>query len=151
MKRVSLLSGLCLIALVICLISFSPVPGKSLIDDVLSHTNQFRRSKGMAALVINSDLNDIAEKHSRNMAQGKVGFGHGVFNKRYNAAKQKIPEFNAFAENVAFGASTGKEAVAMWKNSALHRRNMLGQYKYIGIGIAKDRKGRIYYTQVFAR
>jgi uncharacterized protein YkwD len=39
--------------------------------------------------------------------------------------------------------------VGLWKNSPGHRRNMLGNFKYIGIGIARDRQGRIFYTEVF--
>ncbi|MBL7739790.1 MAG: CAP domain-containing protein [Chitinophagaceae bacterium] len=151
MKRVLLLTCPCSIALLACLVSFSPAPGKSLTVDVLNHANQFRRSKGLTALSLHEDLNAIAEKHSSNMAKGRVGFGHGGFNKRYHEAKRKIAGFNGFAENVAYGATSGKEVVTLWKNSPGHRRNMLGQYKYTGIGMAKDRKGRIYYTQVFAR
>jgi uncharacterized protein YkwD len=51
---------------------------------------------------------------------------------------------------VAYGPTSGKEVVKQWKGSPGHRRNMLGKYKYIGIGIATDRRGHIYYTQVFA-
>ena len=104
----------------------------------------------MPALIIRSDLNDIAQKHSSDMASGRVGFGHGGFAKRNSQAKGKIKMISRFAENVAHGVKTGKEVVTMWKNSSGHRKNMLGHYKYIGIGIAKDRKGRIFYTQVFA-
>lgn len=95
------------------------------------------------------ELNSIAEKHSEDMAKGKVAFGHTGFEKRSAKANKEIKGMHRFAENVAYGASTAKEVVTLWKNSPGHRRNMLGPYKYIGIGIAKDRKGRIYYTQVF--
>ena len=96
------------------------------------------------------DLNAIAQKHSEDMARGRVGFGHGGFNQRSAMANKAIKHIHSFAENVAYGATTGKQVVTLWKNSPGHRRNMLGHYKYIGIGIAKDRQGRIYYTQVFA-
>ncbi|RYZ20068.1 MAG: CAP domain-containing protein, partial [Chitinophagaceae bacterium] len=54
------------------------------------------------------------------------------------------------AENVAFGASTGEDVVNMWKNSAGHRNNMLGKFSRIGIGVARDKKGQLFYTQVFS-
>jgi uncharacterized protein YkwD len=101
-------------------------------------------------LIRRDDLNAIAQKHSENMARGRVGFGHSGFNERFNQASKMIKGFKAFAENVAYGPRSGKEAVVMWKNSPEHRRNMLGRYRYIGIGAAKDRRGVIYYTQVFA-
>jgi uncharacterized protein YkwD len=53
------------------------------------------------------------------------------------------------AENVAYGATTAKEVVSMWKGSSGHRKNMLGNYKYIGIGTARDKRGAIYYTEIF--
>ncbi len=149
MKRTFLFATLTCFTLFISLISFSPATNSKLIDDVLSQTNKFRRSKGLPALIIREELNAIAQKHSADMARGRVGFGHGGFAKRNAMAKKKINPLNSFAENVAYGATSGKEVVTMWKNSSGHRRNMLGRYKYIGIGTAKDRRGRIFYTQVF--
>ena len=55
------------------------------------------------------------------------------------------------AENVVFGARNGKEAFEMWKKSSGHRKNMLGNYKYIGIGAARNRRGVIYYTEIFVK
>ena len=149
MKRPFLFATLTCFTLFISLISFSPATNSKLIDDVLSQTNKFRRSKGLPALIIREELNAIAQKHSSDMACGRVGFGHGGFAKRNAIAKKKINPLNSFAENVAYGATNGKEVVKMWKNSSGHRRNMLGRYKYIGIGTAKDKRGRIFYTQVF--
>lgn len=150
MKRTFLFTTLTCLTLFFSLISFSPLTETNLIDDVLSQTNKFRRSKGLPALVINEDLNAIAQKHSINMARKRVGFGHGGFSQRESQARKRIKPLYSFAENVAYGPTTGKQVVTMWKNSPGHRRNMLGRYKYIGIGIAKDRQGRIFYTQVFA-
>ena len=150
MKGRSLLTALTLVTFFISLISFAPDYKPGLVDDVLKQTNKFRRSKGLPELVINNDLNSIAQRHSENMARGRVGFGHGGFSRRDAEAKRKINSIHRFAENVAYGADTGKEVVNMWKNSTGHRKNMLGRYKYIGIGVAKNRRGQIYYTQVFA-
>lgn len=148
MKRGFLFSALTCLTIFISLISFSPLSDASLVNDVLNQTNKFRKSKGLRALIIHDDLNAIVQKHSSNMAKGRIKFGHG-FSLREQQAKKKIKPLHSFAENVAYGPTTGKEVVMMWKNSSGHRRNMLGHFKYIGI--AKDRDGRIYYTQVFAQ
>lgn len=134
--------------ILIVLASFTPV-GQGTVSDVLNYTNDFRASKKLPALIIREDLNKIAQQHSDNMARGRVAFGHDGFEKRDKQARKEVENAHRVAENVAFGAISGKEAVKMWKNSSGHRRNMLGPYKYIGIGAAKDRKGNIYYTQVF--
>lgn len=150
MKQSSFFITLTSLALFVSLISFVPENNSGLVQDVLSQTNQFRKSKGLPELIVRNELNEIAQQHSANMASGRVRFGHSGFEKRNSMARKKIQSMNSFAENVAYGASTGKQVVSMWKNSPGHRRNMLGHYKYIGIGTAKDKKGRIFYTQVFA-
>ncbi len=122
----------------------------SLVQDILSQTNQFRKSKGLPQLIIRRELNLIAQQHSVDMAIGSVGFGHDGFAKRNSMASKVITPLFSFAENVAYGAASARDVVTMWKNSSGHRRNMLGRYKYIGIGISRDRQGRLFYTQIFA-
>jgi uncharacterized protein YkwD len=132
------------------LLSFNS-PAGDLSHDVLKYTNEYRKSKGLSALVMRNDLNVIAQKHSADMASGKVGFGHDGFGQRQAAVQRLIKPWRGMAENVAYGVRTGKEVVAMWKRSATHRQNLLGKYTFIGIGTARDRKGRVYYTQIFVR
>ena len=150
MKKKFLSGSFISLILFVSLVSFSSPPVNGLVGDILDYTNKFRKSKGLGTLIMNEGLNAIAQKHSEDMARGRVEFGHSGFNDRYNLASKKIKGFKTFAENVAYGARSGKEVVTMWKNSSGHRRNMLGHYRYIGIGTAKDRRGVIYYTQVFA-
>jgi uncharacterized protein YkwD len=137
------------ICLLLFLASFVSAPG-GLTDDVLRYTNQFRKSKGISALIMRDELNAIARKHSEDMAKGRCSFGHSGYEKR-EIQVRRIFQSGSMAENVAYGPSTGKEVVSLWKNSSGHRRNMLGNYKYIGIGTARDRHGIVYYTQIFVR
>lgn len=120
-------------------------------DDILRLTNEFRKSKRLTELVMRDDLNEIARKHSDDMAKGRCSFGHDGFDKRELEIQKTINPFHSMAENVAFGATTAKEVVTMWKGSSEHRKNMLGDYKYIGIGTAADKSGRIYYTEIFVK
>lgn len=149
MKRTYLFSTIILISLFIVGSSFSPRSSGNLVEDVLIQTNRFRTSHGRSKLTINHDLNKIAQKHSADMANDRVDFGHNGFAERNAQAKRVISNLHNFAENVAYGPKSGKEVVNMWSTSPGHRKNMLGNFKYIGIGIAKDRQGRNYYTQVF--
>lgn len=129
--------------------SFNPAANTGIVEDVLNYTNEFRTSKGLGKLSSNAILNNIAQQHSENMASGKVKFGHDGFSKRYASAQQQLA-VKYVAENVAFGVFTGQDAVNLWKNSDGHRKNMLGSYARIGIGIAKDKQGHIFYTQLFS-
>ena len=120
-------------------------------EEILKYTNKFRQSKGLPVLKMRDDLNEIARRHSEDMAKGRCGFGHSGFDERELQVQKIIQPFYAMAENVAEGPSTGKEVVAMWKNSPEHRENILGNYKYIGIGTSPDAHGTIYYTEIFVR
>lgn len=149
MKHYFLKITLTVIILFACHIIFSSANHSDITGNILSKTNQFRKLKGLPALEINKDLNLMAQKHSSNMASGIVGLGHSGFAKRNAIAKKRIRSLSVFAENVAYGATNANEVMNMWQNSAGHRRNLLGPYKYIGIGVAKDRQGRLFYTQIF--
>ena len=131
------------------LISFSFADNTGLANDVLKQTNQFRKSEDLPALVMKQQLNAIAQQHSEDMASGRVAFGHDGFSGRQKKAGEDIQGMLAFAENVAYGVNTAEEVVTLWKNSPGHRRNMLGKYKYTGIGVAKSSDGQIYYTEIF--
>jgi len=120
-------------------------------DDVLKYTNQFRKSHRLPTLVMRDDLNAIARKHSEDMAKGRCGFGHSGYHQRELQVQKIIRLEYGMAENVAYGATTAKQVVSMWKGSPGHRKNMLGNYKFIGIGTARDRRGSIYYTEIFVR
>jgi len=135
------------------LLSFiSATTNNGLPEDVLKYTNELRKSKGLKALEMRSDLNAIARSHSEDMASGRCGFGHEGYNLRVSKVKKVIKPCDGYVgENVAYGARTGKEAFDIWKNSSGHRKNMLDDYKYIGIGTARNRRGVIYFTQIFVR
>ncbi len=129
--------------------AFVPANTSNLVQEVLIETNAFRKSNGLVALELRDELSMIAQQHSDNMAKGSVTFGHAGFEKRNVLAFKSMTGLKGFAENVAFGHATGRDAVGKWQLSSGHRLNMLGKYRFIGIGIAKNKQGRIYYTQVF--
>jgi uncharacterized protein YkwD len=133
------------------LLTAATVLNSGLNDEVVKYTNQFRKSKRLPALEMSEDINAIARKHSEDMAKGRCGFGHSGYHQRELQVQKVIKLEYGMAENVAYGASTAKEVVSMWKGSSGHRKNMLGNYKYIGIGTARDKRGAIYYTEIFAR
>lgn len=150
MKNYRLIVALLAPILLISQSSFSPAIPSDIVKDVLHYTNEFRKSKKLAALTMNEALNEIAQKHSEDMAKGRVAFGHDGFEKRTKQATKAVHGVYSCAENVAYGPRDAKEVVHLWENSAGHRKNLLGHYRYIGIGIAKSRKGITYYTEFFA-
>ena len=164
-KYVSMKNLICLV-LFITLLSCSPKLSPSAAPDtentelsssmdesILKYVNEHRRSKGLGALQTLDAATQQAYLHSKNMATGKTAFGHDGFEKRVQLIQKSIGAdyIPASSENVANGQLSAKEVVKGWLNSPGHKRNIEGNYTLTGIGTYKDRKGRIYFTQIFLR
>lgn len=127
--------------------------GGNMEESILRYVNDHRRSKGLATLQMSNVASEQAYQHSKNMATGKTGFGHEGFEQRVQVIKQAmgVSYMSASAENVAYGQLSADAVVKGWINSAPHRKNMEGNYTLTGIGLYKDRKGVIYFTEIFLR
>jgi uncharacterized protein YkwD len=84
------------------------------------------------------------------MASHRVPFGHDGLTTRTKNISKEIKSVHTVSENVARGALTAEQAVNLWLKSPGHRKNIEGNYKYTGIGVARDRKSELYFTQIFA-
>lgn len=122
----------------------------SMNEGILYYTNQFRAKHDLAPLKLNDFISEEAGGHSRDMAAGRLGFGHGGFQKRTNDLHAKLGTI-ATGENVAYGSLSAKEVVDIWINSPPHRKNLLGNFTIVGIGVAEGGQGLLYFTQLFAR
>lgn len=120
-------------------------------SEILRLTNAYRKDKGLSPLRLNAVCSAQALQHSRDMARGRVRFGHDGFKKRVQRVGQSLGRLAASAENVAYGQQSAEEAVNTWINSAPHRKNLSGNYTKIGIGVAQSKEGQYYFTQIFIR
>ncbi|AFY35777.1 CAP domain-containing protein [Calothrix sp. PCC 7507] len=116
---------------------------------VFEQINRYRVSQGLTKLTLNANITKQARIHSQNMANGKVPFSHQGFERRVTA----IPLiYNSAAENVAFNqgySNPASEAVTGWIKSPGHLENIKGKYNLTGIGVAANKKGEVYLTQIF--
>ena len=120
-------------------------------EDILHYVNLDRKSHGLKPLSLNTTESELALQHSKNMAIGKTPFGHQGLESRANAIRKKLGPLVATGENVAMGQQTAKEVVEDWLSSPGHKRNIEGDFVLTGIGCAQDKKGMIYFTQIFTR
>lgn len=60
-------------------------------------------------------------------------------------------DYMAAGENLAAGQRSPDEVVTDWMNSPGHRANILGDYTNIGIGVAVDASGCLYWAQSFTK
>jgi len=118
---------------------------------ILADVNKHRAEMDIGSLKDNKILDEAALQHSRDMASGKIPLGHSGFNERMAKLMKELAPANACAENVAYGANTADEVVDMWLHSPGHRKNIEGNYNLSGIGIAEDKNGRKYFTQIFIK
>ena len=118
-------------------------------EEILFHVNKYRRSKGLSGLQMNSVITTEAEKHSRNMASKRSDFSHDGFSTRVKRISNELGSVSRSAENVAFGYTTAKTVVNGWLHSPGHKKNIEGNFKLTGIGVAKDRTGTLFFTQLF--
>ncbi len=119
--------------------------------DIFRLINAHRAALGLKPLELSHAASSVAAAHSNNMASGKTAFGHDGFQKRIKAIAGQAGFITASGENVAYGAMGAKEVVDTWLHSPEHKRNIEGDYSLTGIGVAKGKRGVIYFTEIFTR
>ncbi|OKH26316.1 serine protease [Chroogloeocystis siderophila 5.2 s.c.1] len=134
-----------------------PTPASSshtaLEQSIHRQINEYRRSRNLSPLTLDSRISAQALAHSQAMASGKVSFSHDGFDQRFQIIRRTIP-YRAAAENVAFNqdySNPDVQAVQGWIKSPRHRVNIEGQYDLTGIGISRNANGEYYFTQIFIR
>jgi uncharacterized protein YkwD len=119
--------------------------------DAFNRINAYRQTKGLPALVWNEAIAAQARQHSQNMANGKTPFGHDGFAARITATKIT---YASAAENVAWNmgyADPAKQAAEGWFKSPGHETNIRGNFSLSAVGVARNAKGQVYFTQLFIR
>jgi uncharacterized protein YkwD/plastocyanin len=116
-------------------------------DEVLRLTNIERANAGLAPLVRMQVLvraadiraNEIITSFSHTRPDGRE-FGTVLSDVGYNLA----------AENLASGQTTPAEAVQAWMDSPGHREAILEtDFSSLGVGVAMDNNGKLFWTQIF--
>jgi uncharacterized protein YkwD len=130
-------------------------PAKSKLSEeervVLGLTNKAREKEKLPPLTLNPVLTEVARAHSKNMAKQKE-MEHELDGKgpsqRVKAAGY---EYSYVGENIGFTTGdTPQKIFSLWMESPHHKENILRkQFTEIGVGVARNSDGEIYYTQVF--
>ena len=121
-------------------------------SEVLRLVNEERAKSGLKALVLDSALSSVAQKHSEDMAKNNY-FSHTNLSglSPFDRIKNAGITYRTAAENIAAGQKTPAQVVKSWMNSDGHRKNILnGNFTKMGLGYATSNSGYgIYWTQVF--
>lgn len=112
--------------------------------------NAGRAKLGLAPFTWDDAIAATARKHSQDMA-AKGYFDHSNPSglSPFDRMEQDGLTFRAAAENIAAGQTSAIFAHHGWMNSEGHRKNLLGSFKHLGVGVHFGGKLNIYYTQNF--
>ena len=121
--------------------------------DVEKGINAHRESTGRPTFRSDATVAEIARGHSRDMARGKVGFGHDGLQDRVEQVHKHF-EIAGAAENVWKQQSKeghSEAAVDRWLESPVHLKNINGNYDLSGVGAAMSKDGTVFITQIFVK
>lgn len=128
-----------------------PEASNSKASQVISLTNSERKKAGLEELEASSSLSRLAQLKAEDMA-AKGYFSHTspTYGSAFDMLKNASISYRSAGENLAKGQHTAQSAMNGWMNSSGHRANILGsQYSEIGVGVAENSKGTIYWVQIF--
>jgi uncharacterized protein YkwD len=126
-------------------------PAPAIEQDILYLINRHREANKLPSLIENTTMAAEARQHSIDMASHRIAFGHDGLDSRTKIITAHVKGVTQVGENVAFGSMTAQQVVDAWLNSPNHRRNIEGVYRFTGIGVARDSRSRLYFTQIFAK
>jgi uncharacterized protein YkwD len=120
-------------------------------EKILDLTNAAREKEKLAPLKLNPVLTEVARAHSANMAR-RGEMNHVLDGKKpSDRVKAAGYDYAWVGENLAeTDGDTPAVIFKRWMESPHHKENILRDtFTEIGVGIARNEKGEIYYTQVF--
>ncbi|WP_051671664.1 CAP domain-containing protein [Oribacterium sp. P6A1] len=117
--------------------------------EVYAMVNAYRAENGKNALLLNGTLSGVAMKRAEELSRN---YSHirPDGSRCFTLMKENGYSYIVAAENIAFGQTSSGEAFVTWINSSGHRRNILGDFTEIGIGVYKN-NGTYYWVQEFGR
>ena len=119
--------------------------------EVVNIVNAERSKRGLAPLILDSSLSNVATKKSQDMInRGYFDHNSPTYGSPFDMMKQFGISYKAAGENIAMGQKDPQDVMNAWMNSDGHRKNILSpNFTHIGVGIAKASNGQLYWTQMF--
>lgn len=122
-------------------------------NEVIRLVNVERTKRGLQPLKANWELSRVARLKSQDMAN-KGYFSHQspTYGSPFNMMENFGIRFSSAGENIAYGQKTPAQVMTAWMNSPGHKANILSpSYTEIGVGLARNRNGVPYWTQMFIK
>ena len=135
------------------LVSLFSTPAYATVEEAIFHkVNDYRAANGLKPLVALPVIENVAQRYSTQMAEHTMPYGHVGLKQRVASIQSKLPLRTSAGENVNWiynSTDIAESAFQSWILSSEHLANILGDYTYTGIGLAKSRSNEYYVTQIF--
>ncbi len=122
-------------------------------NEVIRLVNVERAKAGLQALTQNWQLSRVARYKSQDMID-KGYFAHNspTYGSPFKMMESFGIRYSAAGENIAMGQQSPAQVMNAWMNSPGHRNNIMSpSFTQIGVGLAKNKNGRMYWTQMFIK
>ena len=118
--------------------------------EIIDMVNSVRQQRNLKSLDYSQKATISSRNHCKDMKVNKF-FDH--INKKGKGPGDRMKAegiiFTLAGENIAAGQFNSIYAHEAWMNSEGHRKNILGDYKYIGVGVEFGGSYNMYYGQNF--
>lgn len=121
-------------------------------QEAFNYLTEDRNKNGLSALTLDPTLCYLARMKSQDMlSNGYFAHTSPTLGSASEMLKNYGYAFSAVGENIAHHATVVKSHAALMSSEG-HRRNMMGtSWTKVGIGVATDKNGYVYMTQLFVR
>ncbi|MBY2477124.1 peptidase [Clostridioides difficile] len=118
--------------------------------EVIDLVNSVRNQRSLNSLRYSEQATLSSRKHSKDMRDNNF-FDHINKNDEtpFDRMKREGIVYTSAGENIAAGQINAIYAHEAWMNSEGHRKNILGNYNNIGVGVIFGGSYKTYYTQNF--
>lgn len=121
-----------------------------ILNDYYKIVDDYRLDKGLERLIQSSEIEEVAQDHSQQMARGLVPFGHMNSSKRCQKIITELGPANLCGEIVAKGQKEPADVFRSWMSSPGHASKITNpRYTHTGLGVSESEDGTKYWTQIF--
>ena len=114
----------------------APIDATAVQKEVLALVNEQRAAAGVAALVLDTKLSEVATAKAQDMYDNNY-FSHTspTYGSPFDMLKTFGVSYRTAGENIAYGQQSAQQVMTDWMNSSGHRANILNaSYTKLGVG-----------------
>lgn len=121
--------------------------------EVLDLVNAERAKQGLRALVLSTELTNVATEKAKDMMQnGYFDHTSPTYGSPFDMMRRFGVQYSSAGENIAAGQKTPQEVMNSWMNSSGHRANILNKdFEQLGVGYVTGGEYGTYWVQMFKK